>query len=265
MPADGLADSRSELLERLADLEQSVYGKLERRPALAPAAFAPPAPPRQLANPAPLGLLGFAVASVLAGVLKLAPDPAAALDGAFAASAFFLGGAAQLFAAVFSLLHNHTHAATTFAVYGLHWMATGLQLLVRSLDAPSFAVAPTAVTAVAYNLVLAAVTLALWVPTFRMNLVLNTTLVALALVFILDVPAAYGSRGSQIASGVFQCIAGALGLYAALLDLVNETWRRPVLPLFAHRDHREDYQCAGPIAYVPKHSYHKSLMSAIHL
>lgn len=263
--------STSSLQARLADLEQSVYGKLGGLTSIPFKSLPHPSTHSQsshraLGNPAPLGLLGFGAASFLSGILKISPSDTAPLDGLFAAVAVFLGGMCQLLAAVFSLLNNHSHAATAFSVYGFHWVSVGFVQIVQSLADTSFLFAASITTAVTYNLVFVVITIILWVPTFRMNLIVNATFVALALVFALDIPATYGSRGSQIASGICQCLAGALGLYAALLDLVNETWRKPVLPLFPHKEHEQDYNNGdGMFQYVPKRAYHKSALSSIHL
>ena len=71
------------------------------------------------ANPAPLGLLCFALTTVMlsahnAGII--------ALDAAIVAMAVFYGGAAQIIAGIFEWRKNNTFASTAFISYGAFWL-----------------------------------------------------------------------------------------------------------------------------------------------
>lgn len=255
------------LLDRISDLEDLVYGAGRRggdsrngSGKTSDTFFAPVA----IANPAPLGLLGFGIVSFLSGVLKISSDESARTDGIFAGTAIFVGGFAQLVAGLMQFVKNETHSATIFSLYGLHWISQGFIIGVRSLQELSFSARGTAAMAAYYALMTFA-TIALWLPTFRMNRVLNLTLSFVIVVFFLDAVSAGGWRGVEVAAGIASCTAASLGFYLALLDLVNEAWKKPLLPLFPHREHKADYDDSMGRPWVPKRIYHKSSVSSAHI
>ena len=90
-------------------------------PPIAPAATAAPALPAKVAildtnaNPAPLGLLCFALTTIL---LSAHNAGFFALDAMVLAMAVFYGGIAQIFAGVFEWRKNNTFATTAFISYG---------------------------------------------------------------------------------------------------------------------------------------------------
>lgn len=251
------------LHERLSALEQTLYGSLSATP-IRSSSYTSPGQPIALGNSSPLGLLGFATASLVTAVMKVTSSSTAGTSGTFATTAIFLGGLAQVLTAVFQLLQNNTHAATAFGVYGFHWLAVGTQLWVASVDTQAFLHPHEALPAAAYSGVLAAMTVLLFLPTLRMNAMLSSLFLTILVVFLTEIPAAYGFRSAEVASGVVQGIAGALGGYLAVLDLINETWRRPVLPLFPYKEYREEYEDAFDEVYVPRKCYYKSAVSSIH-
>lgn len=71
-----------------------------------------------LANPAPLGLLGFGMTTVL---LNLHNAEIIELSVVIAAMGFALGGLAQIIAGVFELKQGNTFGGTAFTAYGLFW------------------------------------------------------------------------------------------------------------------------------------------------
>ncbi|HQH12989.1 MAG TPA: acetate uptake transporter, partial [Candidatus Sumerlaeota bacterium] len=71
------------------------------------------------ANPAPLGLLGFGMTTVLlnihnAGFFELSPM--------ILAMGIFYGGCAQIIAGVMEWKKNNTFGTTAFTSYGLFWL-----------------------------------------------------------------------------------------------------------------------------------------------
>lgn len=222
-------------------------------------------PHRQLANPAPLGLFGFAIVSILSAVLKFSSDTSARMDGLYAGTAIFLGGIAQFIAALFQFVLNNTHSASTFGLFGLHWMSQGVQIFVLSMMDMRFQSNGRPAAQVTYYALLTVATVILWIPTFRMNAILNVTLACVIVVFGMDVVAAYDIRFAEIISGTFAIIASSLALYMATLDLVNEAWKRQILPLFPHKDHKLEYRTQDGYPYVPKRVFHKSSVSSVHL
>lgn len=96
-----------------------------------------------------------------------------------------------------------------------------------------------------------------------MNRVLSFAVGAVVPVFVFEVVEDYGMRWGEIGAGVFACVASSLALYLAAVDLINEAWEAPVLPLFPHHSHKRDYERRrGSQRYVPRLTYHKSAMAS---
>jgi succinate-acetate transporter protein len=117
-------------------------------------------------------------------------------------------------------------------------------------------------SAAAFYLLLAVATTILWIPTFRMNMVLNVTLFTVIIVFVMDAAAAAsGNRACEVVAGALSCVAATFAFYLSLLDVVNEAWGTDVLPLYPHVDHAGDFTKRW---YVPRPRHHKSAVSTIH-
>lgn len=77
--------------------------------------------PPKIANPAALGLAGFALTTFLLS----AKNAGLPVGDAFLGFAFFYGGAAQLLAGMWEFPSGNTFGATAFSSYGAFWMGTG--------------------------------------------------------------------------------------------------------------------------------------------
>ena len=72
----------------------------------------------KLANPAPLGLMGFGMTTIL---LNLHNVGYFALDGIILAMGIFYGGIAQIFAGLLEYKKGNTFGLTAFTSYGSFW------------------------------------------------------------------------------------------------------------------------------------------------
>ena len=70
------------------------------------------------ANPAPLGLLGFGMTTIL---LNLHNSGIISLSVVIIAMGFALGGLAQIIAGIMEFKNNNTFGATAFTAYGCFW------------------------------------------------------------------------------------------------------------------------------------------------
>jgi len=215
-----------------------------------------PAPAPQLGNPSPLGLLGFALATMVAGAQKLGLDEE---GGSFiAAVAMTLGGVAQIIAGILCFYKNNTFSLTAFCGFGLHWFQIGLTL--------SLTLSGIYLPSTTYN-GLAGVYYGLWtlfaiiltIASFRINKVMTFTLVNVVLVFGFDIGAQF-QHWAERTSGVFTVGAtlGAVYLFAA--DIINELFGEPIVPLWPSDAHKDDFIASR--GYVPKVHYHKEATSA---
>jgi len=82
----------------------------------------------EVADPTVLGLFGLAIVTLVASSQKLGITTG---FGLVLPWALFLGGAAQLIAAMFDFKHNNLFGATAFGAYGLFWIGMGMSWLVR--------------------------------------------------------------------------------------------------------------------------------------
>ena len=82
------------------------------------------------ANPAPLGLLGFGLTTIL---LNLHNAGFFALDSMILAMGIFYGGIAQIIAGIMEWKKNNTFGTTAFTSYGLFWLTlAGLLILPKT-------------------------------------------------------------------------------------------------------------------------------------
>ena len=75
--------------------------------------------PTKKANPAPLGLLGFGMTTVL---LSLHNAEVLPLDGFTLAMGVFVGGLAQILAGIMEYRNGNTFGTVAFTLYGMFWM-----------------------------------------------------------------------------------------------------------------------------------------------
>ncbi|MFC5731975.1 acetate uptake transporter [Cytobacillus gottheilii] len=80
------------------------------------------------ADPSALGLFGLAMVTFVASSQKLELTEGLSLILPWA---FFLGGLAQLFAAVLDAKHNNIFGMTAFGAFGLFWFGVGMTWLIQ--------------------------------------------------------------------------------------------------------------------------------------
>ena len=178
------------------------------------------------ANPAPLGLMGFGVTTIL---LNLANAGLIPIGSVILAMGLFYGGIAQIIAGVMEWKKRNTFGTVAFTSYGFFWIS-----LVALLVMPRFGVAETSdrSATAAYLFVWGIFTVVLFVATFKMNRALMLVFFALTLLFfLLAVADATGSALLQRIAG-YEGIACGLGaMYVGAAQILNEVYGRTVLPL----------------------------------
>jgi len=183
------------------------------------------------ANPAPLGLAGFALTTLLlssinAGLLK-ADGPS--LTAVVVPFAFAYGGVAQIIAGLFEFRNNNTFGAVAFTSYGLFWWWYAFLFWTVGagwLKAPS-------PTAVGVALMLWGVfTLGMWISTFRSNRATWSVFLLLWVTFFLLAAGDLGfGAGFRTVGGWFGLTTGLSALYVAFADVTNATFSKTIFPL----------------------------------
>lgn len=198
------------------------------------------------ANPAPLGLLGFGMTTVLLNIHNTGLYP---VNSMIMAMGLFVGGLAQVIAGVQEWKKNNTFGATAFTAYGFFWIA-----LVATWLLPKFGYLGVADESMPVNMALAAAsgetamgffltlwgifTLGMFFGTLRLNKALQVVFGSLTILFfglatrdfLLSAGVEVG-KTVGIISGWIGIFCGFSAMYACLAQILNEVYGRVVLPI----------------------------------
>lgn len=178
------------------------------------------------ANPAPLGLLGFGMTTVLlnvhnAGFIEM--------NSMIFAMGIFYGGLAQIVAGIMESKKNNTFGFTAFISYGFFWLTLVGLLVMPKLG---WVDAPGENAMACYLGMWGLFTLFLFFGTFKISRALQVVFGTLVLLFFL---LAYGDYSGNAAVKTFAgyegIFCGASAIYTGVGALLNEVYGRVVLPL----------------------------------
>ncbi len=178
------------------------------------------------ANPAPLGLMGFGMTTVL---LNLHNMGLFELGSMILAMGIFYGGCAQIIAGIMEWKKNNTFAATAFTSYGFFWLTlVGLIVMPKM----GLAAAPDQMAMVAYLVMWGLFTGVLFICTLRLNRALQVVFASLTVLFFLLAIGDYtGSSTIKQIAGIEGVFCGLSAIYAALAQVINEVYGRVVAPI----------------------------------
>jgi succinate-acetate transporter protein len=181
------------------------------------------------ANPAPLGLIGFGLTTVLLSSINAGLLPAAG-EPVVIPLAMAFGGTAQLIAGIMEFRTGNVFGATAFTSYGAFWWWFALLILFgnnKLLDLSG------ATPAIGLCLLLWGVfTLGLWISTFRLSrLVFLIFLTLWIAFFLLGGGAVLGNPTLHMLGGWVGLICGALAMYGSFALVANATYGREVAPV----------------------------------
>ena len=179
------------------------------------------------ANPAPLGLFGFGMTTVLLNVHNAGFYP---MNGMILGMGIFYGGAAQLLAGVLEWRKGNTFGTTAFASYGAFWLSLVALVLLPKLD-PKLAL--TDPGWIAYLILWGLFTAGLFVATLRLSVALQVvfgTLTVLFFMLAIGHTTAVGD-GFRHLTGYEGILCGGSAIYAGMAQVLNEVYGRTVLPL----------------------------------
>src|SRR3990170_146218 len=182
----------------------------------------------KLANPAPLGLLGFGMTTVLLNLHNAGFFP---LDTMILAMGLAYGGLAQVIVGILEFKKGNTFGTVAFTSYGLFWWS-----LVALLVLPSFSFAgisaPTHPALAAYFFMWGLFTFAMFFGTLKKNRALQFVFASLAvLFFLLTTRDLTGNAMLAMLTGIEGVIAGASAIYLAIAEVLNETYGKTILPI----------------------------------
>lgn len=183
-----------------------------------------------LANPAPLGLIGFGMTTVLLNIHNAGffPEVGSMILG----MGIFFGGIAQMIAGVLEFKKGNTFGMTAFTSYGAFWLT-----LVALFTLPKMGLceAPPAAFTGCYLFMWGIFTAFMFIGTLKANRVLQFIFSSLVvLFFLLAVEHWVAEHAAHIigrVAGYVGLLCGSAAIYLAMAEVINECHGKTVLPI----------------------------------
>jgi uncharacterized protein len=177
----------------------------------------------RLANPAPLGLIGFAATTWLLSMINAGWFGKESMPLVLAMALAF-GGGAQMLAGLLSYVRGNTFATVAFLSYGAFWLSFVAYVQAFGGGAPPSFVGW-------YLFVWGVFTFYMWIASFRHNTVLQLVFLTLWITFFLL------AVGEWSASHTLHALGGYTGLvcacfaaYLSAAEVINADYGRVILP-----------------------------------
>ncbi len=192
------------------------------------------------ANPAPLGLLGFGMTTVLLNFVhnaQLGP-----IDTMILAMGLAYGGLAQVIAGIMEYKKGNTFGTVAFTSYGLFWWSfVFLNVLPKYDYFYPMLQTPSDLAMAAYFFMWGLFTFIMFFGTLKTNRALQFVFMSLAILFfLLTTKSAFLAYTSMTSAdlelftriiGVEGIICGLSAFYLALAEVLNEAHGKTVLPI----------------------------------
>lgn len=178
------------------------------------------------ANPAPLGLTGFALTTIL---LNLHNAGFFGMGSTILAMGITIGGIAQVIVGIMEWKKNNTFGTTAFSAYGFFWLSLVLILILPKMG---YGTAPDKNEMAAYLAVWGLFTIFLFIATFRLNIALQLLFGTLTLLFfLLAIGDITENKDLKVFAGYEGIVCGLISLYTAMAQVLNEVFGKVVMPL----------------------------------
>jgi len=181
---------------------------------------------QKLANPAPLGLMGFGMTTVLLNIHNAGFFP---VSDMILSMGFFYGGIAQIIAGIMEFRKGNTFGVTAFISYGFFWLT-----LVAIFMAPEIGGGKGLRTDDAfmgwYLFLWGLFTFMMWIGTFGKSFCLSFVFLSLwILFFLLAIRMWTGSTFVARVAGWEGIICGLSAIYLAMAEVLHESLGKKVL------------------------------------
>ena len=179
----------------------------------------------KLGNPAPLGLMGFGMTTILLNLHNAGFFPVASV---ILAMGLFYGGLAQVIAGILEFRKGNTFGLTAFTSYGFFWIVL---VFIWVLPKMGWAEA-TSEAYMGWFLALWGVfTFFMFLGTLRASRVLQFVFASLTLLFaLLAIRDFSGNHGVGNLAGWDGLVCGSSAVYLAMAEVLAEQYGRKVLP-----------------------------------
>jgi len=181
----------------------------------------------KLANPAPLGLMGFGMTTVLLNIHNAGFFPVSAM---ILAMGIFYGGIAQVIAGILEFRKGNTFGLTAFTSYGLFWIT-----LVALWIFPDMGFGKGVKTEESYMgfylFMWGVFTFFMWLGTFGKSRVLQFIFLSLWILFLLLALRDWtGSAVIGTIAGWEGIVCGGSAIYLAMAEVLEEARGKKILP-----------------------------------
>jgi succinate-acetate transporter protein len=195
-----------------------------------------------IADPAPLGLAGFGLTTLILSIVNAGWFGNAAivpLTGSTLSMAVAFGGLAQFVAGLWAFRRGNTFAGTAFCSYGAFWFSFFLlvQVYLGGIikGAPNAWLGWVGLYLLAWGIFTAYMTIASLGAAKTVTAVfvlLTLTFVVLALGWFTGTVSTFGASADGLINlgGYLGILTAIAALYTSFADVVNATWHRVVLP-----------------------------------
>ncbi|ASY74769.1 MULTISPECIES: acetate uptake transporter [Pectobacterium] len=181
-----------------------------------------------LANPGPLGLMGFGMTTILLNLHNAGFFP---LSSIILSMGIFYGGIAQILAGLLEYKKGNTFGVTAFTSYGAFWLTLVAILMLPKMG---LAEASDAQFLGVFLGLWGVFTLFMFFGTFGTNRALQFVFGSLTVLFaLLAVGNFTGNHALLTFAGYEGIICGASAIYLAMAEVLNEKFGRTVLPIGA--------------------------------
>jgi len=181
-----------------------------------------------IADPAPLGLAGFAMTTFVLSLVN-ANILAASLGAVVLPLALFYGGLAQLLAGMWEFKNKNTFGAVAFTSYGAFWLAYDayVKFVAGGLPAAT-AYQATGVFLLAWTIFTAYMLIA----SLGTNRAVFIVFLILVVTFVLLTIGAFAQNATITKIGGYLGILTAIAAwYTSFATVTNATWKRTVIPV----------------------------------
>lgn len=181
-----------------------------------------------LANPAPLGLMGFGMTTVLLNIHNTGLFPVSAM---IIAMGIFYGGCAQIIAGILEFKKGNTFGVTAFTSYGLFWLTlVAIWIIPEIIQGGTYAVGTESSFLAWYFFMWGLFTMFMFIGTLKKNFALSVVFFTLFVLFYLLALKDWGFiSGGWI--GIEGIICGLSAIYLAMAEVINESIGKTVLPI----------------------------------
>lgn len=181
----------------------------------------------KLANPAPLGLMGFGMTTVLLNIHNAGFFPISAM---ILAMGIFYGGIAQVIAGILEFKKGNTFGLTAFTSFGMFWLTLVALWLLPEISAGKGMKTEEAYIGW-YLFFWGVFTFFMWLGTFGKNKCLQFVFLSLwVLFFLLAIRDWTGSVLIGAIAGYEGIVCGLSAIYLAMAEILEETRGKKILP-----------------------------------